>query len=66
MPVFKIKENGTWQDLSGTSSHTHSKKEIVDFPIATAVADATGNTPTAAEFNALLAALRRTGLMATE
>lgn len=65
MSVLKVKTNGEWQELSGASSHTHSKNEIVDFPVATAVADAAGDTPTAAEFNALLAALRSAGLMAT-
>ena len=65
MSVLKIKTNGEWQDLAGASSHTHRKSEIVDFPVATSVADAVGDTPTAAEFNALLAALRSAGLLAT-
>lgn len=39
---------------------------IADLPKAAAVADAAGDTPTAAEFNALLAALRNAGLLATE
>lgn len=40
--------------------------EAVDLPKSAAVADAAGDTPTAEEFNALLAALRSAGLMAAE
>lgn len=38
---------------------------IVDIPKASAVPDAAGETPTAAEFNALLAALRAGGIIST-
>ena len=38
----------------------------VDIPKASAVPDAAGETPTAAEFNALLAALRNGGIISTE
>lgn len=40
--------------------------KAVDLPKSAAVADAAGDTPTAEEFNALLAALRSAGLMAAE
>lgn len=39
--------------------------DIPTVPVAAAVADAAGDTPTAAEFNALLSALRTAGLLAT-
>ena len=34
MPVFKIKKNGVWEEISGISEHTHTKKDITDFPIS--------------------------------
>ena len=40
--------------------------EAVNMPKAISVADAAGETPTAAEFNALLAALRDGGIISTE
>lgn len=50
------------------SSLTYSSTKTIDpkfLPEATAVADAAGEAPTAAEFNALLAALREAGYLAT-
>lgn len=38
---------------------------VADLPVAAAVSNAAGETPTAAEFNALLTALRNAGLLAT-
>lgn len=61
------------------TTHTHTASQITDLPAApgnattakaglvkqaTAVADAVGETPTKAEFNTLLAALRAAGIVA--
>lgn len=61
------------------ATHTHTASQITDLPAApgnattakaglvkqaTAVADAVGETPTKAEFNTLLAALRAAGIVA--
>lgn len=42
---------------------TKSKQIVTSIPMASKVADAAGDTPTAAEFNALLQALKDAGLM---
>lgn len=32
MSVLKIKKNGVWESVSGTSGHTHTVSDITDFP----------------------------------
>lgn len=32
MPVFKVKNNGVWEDVVGISAHTHTISDITDFP----------------------------------
>jgi hypothetical protein len=32
MSVLKVKKNGEWENVSGTSGHTHTKGDIIDFP----------------------------------
>lgn len=32
MSVLKIKKNGMWENVSGTSGHTHDKSDITNFP----------------------------------
>lgn len=32
MSVLKIKKNGVWENVSGTSGHTHTISDITDFP----------------------------------
>lgn len=43
----------------------YAREQLENLPKATAVPDATGDTTTAAEFNALLASLRSAGILAT-
>lgn len=43
----------------------HINEVVTNHPVCTAVPDAAGEAPTAAEFNALLAALRDGGIIST-
>ena len=38
MSVLKIKQNGTWHDVSGLSEHTHTISDITDFNVDSSVA----------------------------
>lgn len=58
--TLEIKEGGT---LTGLPDATTTTKGVVKQ--AAAVAEAAGETPTAAEFKALLDALKAAGIMAT-
>lgn len=32
MPILKVKKNGLWEEIAGTSGHTHTTSDIVNFP----------------------------------
>lgn len=58
--VQEMAEN--WPEAGGASAATTEKAGLVKQ--GTAVADAAGETPTKAEYNALLASLRAAGIIA--
>ena len=59
----KTSSGCSWATLPSTPDASTTTKGLVKQ--AAAVADATGEAPTAAEFNALLAALKSAGLMSS-